>query len=370
MSLKEQYWKYSLIGSILIMGVILIKEFAPFLGGILGAFTIYIVVRNQMFYLTEQKRWNKSLVALLLLAETILCFLIPLTLAVWLFIAEIQDFNVDTGELVALIEHLAALIKEKTTYDVLDTGNLTSVISILPKVGQFLMSGISGFIINIVMLLLVLYFMLTDGRKMEQYVDEILPFSRSNRHVVLKELNTLVKANALGIPLLAIIQGSIAFVGYLIFGAPSPVVFAFLTCFASIVPLLGTGLVWLPLSAYIALTGDWMNALGLFAYSLLILTNIDNLIRLVLQKKLADTHPLVTIFGVIIGLSLFGFMGVIFGPILLSCFILCFNIFKVEYLERKSFTGTEDKEEKEKKKTPPKIDNLGTNGAQSEGMSD
>jgi predicted PurR-regulated permease PerM len=348
MSLKEQYWKYSLIGILLLSGIILTKEFAPFLGGILGAFTIYILVRKQMFYLTDRKRWNKSLVALLLLLETILCFLIPLTLAVWLFIVEIQDFNLDATELAARIERLINLIEEKTTYNILDTGNLTSVISLLPKVGQFLMSGISGFVINIIMLLLVLYFMLVDGRKMEQYVYEILPFNRLNRRVVLKELNVLVKANALGIPLLAIIQGIIAFIGYLIFGTPSPVVFAFLTCFASIVPLLGTGFVWLPLSAYLALTGDWVNALGLFAYSLLILTNIDNLIRFVLQKKLADTHPLITIFGVIIGLSLFGFMGVIFGPILLSGFILCFHIFKVEYLEGKPFTGKEEKEEKEK----------------------
>ncbi|MDR1200039.1 MAG: AI-2E family transporter [Tannerellaceae bacterium] len=347
MGLKEQYWKYSLMGIILILGIILIKEFAPFLGGILGAFTIYILVRNQMFYLTEQKHWNKSLVALLLLFETILCFLIPLAFSVWLFITAIQGFNLDTGELVALIERFAGLIKEKTTYDVLDTGNLMSVVSMLPKIGQFLMSGISGFIINIVMLLLVLYFMLTDGRNMEQYVYEMLPFNRLNRHVVLKELNTLVKANALGIPLLAIIQGVVAFIGYLIFGAPSPVVFAFLTCFATIVPLLGTGIIWFPLSVYLALTGDWMNALGLFAYALLILTTVDNLIRFVLQKKLADTHPLVTIFGVIIGLPLFGFMGVIFGPILLSGFILCFHIFKIEYLEGKSFTGTEgNKEEK------------------------
>ncbi|MDR3142337.1 MAG: AI-2E family transporter, partial [Tannerellaceae bacterium] len=220
MNLKEQYWKYSLIGIILLLGIILTKEFVPFLGGILGAFTVYILVRKQMFYLTGQKRWNKSLVALLLLFETILCFLIPLTLAVWLFIAEIQDFNLDAVELVARIESIINLIEEKTTYNILDTGNLMPVISILPKVGQFLMSGISGFIINIIMLLLVLYFMLVDGRKMERYVYEILPFNRLNRHVVLKELNVLVKANALGIPLLAIIQGTIAFIGYLIFGAP------------------------------------------------------------------------------------------------------------------------------------------------------
>jgi len=85
---------------------------------------------------------------------------------------------------------------------------------------------------------------------------------------------------------------------------------------------------------YMALTGDWVNGLALMAYALIVITNVDNLIRFVLQKKMADTHPLITIFGVIIGLSLFGFMGIIFGPLLISVFILCFSMFKKEYLDK------------------------------------
>ena len=125
----------------------------------------------------------------------------------------------------------------------------------------------------------------------------------------------------------------IALIGYWIFNVPSPFLFGFLTCFATIIPVVGTALVWFPLALYMALTGDWVNALGLTAYALIVVTNVDNLIRFVLQKKMADTHPLITIFGVIIGLSLFGFMGIIFGPLLISIFILCFNIFKEKYLE-------------------------------------
>ena len=96
---------------------------------------------------------------------------------------------------------------------------------------------------------------------------------------------------------------------------------------------MGTTLVWFPLAAYMAILGDWPHAIGLLLYCGLIVTNIDNLIRFILQKKMADTHPLITIFGVVIGLSLFGFMGVIFGPLLISIFILCVNIFKEQYLK-------------------------------------
>lgn len=333
MSLKEQYWRFSLIAIILVLGVILFVEFIPFLGGILGASTIYILVRKQMLYLTEKKHLNRSFVAFLLLLEAVLCFLIPLSLAVWLFVSKLQNFNLDPTQLVKSIEHVASLIEQRTGYDVLDTSNLMSAVSILPKIGQTLMGSISGFAINVAVLVLILYFMLIGGAKMEKYVYSILPFSDENKKNVLSEINMIVTSNAIGIPLLAIIQGVIALIGYWIFNVPSPFLFGFLTCFATIIPVVGTALVWFPLALYMALTGDWVNALGLTAYALIVVTNVDNLIRFVLQKKMADTHPLITIFGVIIGLSLFGFMGIIFGPLLISIFILCFNIFKEKYLE-------------------------------------
>ena len=334
MSLKEQYWKFSLITIIIVLGVTLFIEFIPFLGGILGASTIYILVRKQLFYLTEKKHLRKSFVAILLLLETILCFLIPLSLAVWLFVSKLQNINLDPTILVKSIEHIAPLIEQRTGYDVLDTSNIMSVVSILPKIGQALMGGISGFAINVVVLILILYFMLIGGSKMERYVYSILPFSEENKKHVLKEINMIVTSNALGIPLLAIIQGLIALLGYWIFNVPSPFLFGFLTCFATIIPVVGTALVWLPLALYMALTGDWVNAIGLTAYALIVITNIDNLIRFILQKKMADIHPLITIFGVIIGLSLFGFMGIIFGPLLISIFILCFKIFKDKLLDK------------------------------------
>lgn len=168
---------------------------------------------------------------------------------------------------------------------------------------------------------------------MEEYVSEILPFNKKNKRNMLHEFNMIVKSNAIGIPLLAVIQGAVAMLGYFIFGAPSPVLWGFLSCFATIIPIVGTALIWVPLALYMGMTGHWGMAVGLAVYALVVISNVDNLIRFMLQKKMADTHPLITIFGVVIGLSLFGFMGVIFGPLLLSIFVFCVNIFKVEYLE-------------------------------------
>lgn len=313
MSIKEQYWKYSLITIILGLGLLLFLKMTPFMGGILGACTIYIMVRGQMLYFTQKKKIRKSITAIILLIEAILCFLVPLSLAVWLLINKLQTVNVDTTAFVNTVTNLADWIRQKTEYDLLSKENISSIASILPGIGQFLMGGISSFAVNLFVLVFVLYFMLIGGTKMEQYIYELLPFSDSNKKHVMNEINMIVRANAIGIPLLAIIQGAIATLGYYLFDAPSALLFGFLTCFATVIPIVGTALVWFPLAAYMAISGDWPHAVGLLLYCGLIVTNIDNLIRFILQKKMADTHPLITIFGVVIGLSLFGFMGVIFG---------------------------------------------------------
>ena len=195
------------------------------------------------------------------------------------------------------------------------------------------MESVSSLAINLFVMVFVLLLYADRREKMEAYVNAILPFNESNTQEVIHEINMIVRSNAIGIPLLAIIQGCVAMIGYLIFGAPNILLLGFLTCFATIIPMVGTALVWFPVAAYLAISGDWFNAIGLTAYGAIVVSQSDNLIRFILQKKMADTHPLITIFGVVIGLPIFGFMGVIFGPLLLSLFFLFVDMFKKEYLD-------------------------------------
>ena len=286
-----------------------------------------------MRYLTESKKMKRGPAALLVLVESILCFLVPISLVVWMIVNKLQHINLDPQAIVQPIRHVSALIEQKTGYNFFDSENLTPLLSYLPKLGQVLMEWIGSFALNLLVLVVVLYFMLTGGPKMEAYFSDILPFSHKNTKDVLHEIKMIVRSNAIGIPLLALIQGFIAWIGYLIFGVPDALLFGVITCVATIIPIVGTAIVWFPLAAYLALDGQWGHAIGLFVYSSVLITQSDNLIRFMLQKKMADIHPLITIFGVVIGLSLFGFMGIIFGPLLLSMFVLCVSIFKREYLD-------------------------------------
>lgn len=333
MDTKEKYWKYSLIVIILAMGIVIFRQITPFLGGLLGALTIYILVRKQMIYLTNKRKMKRSISALLITGETIFVFLVPISLTVWLLVNQLQNINVDPQAIILPIEQMAGIIKSKTGYDILGSDTLSFILSLLPRIGQAVMGGISSFAINLFVLVFVLYFMLIGGKKMESYINEILPFNEANTKNVIHEINMIVRSNAIGIPLLAIIQGGVAMLGYFLFGAPDILILGLLTCFATIIPMIGTSIVWIPVAAYMALNNDWFNAVGLLAYGGLIVSQLDNPIRFLLQKRMADIHPLITIFGVVIGLALFGFMGVIFGPLLLSLFFLFVDMFKKEYLD-------------------------------------
>ncbi|WP_295936340.1 AI-2E family transporter [uncultured Alistipes sp.] len=332
-TVKEKYWRYSLVVIILALGITICVELTPFMGGLLGAATIYVLLRRQMYRLTEVRKWRRSLAASALLGEAILCFLVPISLIVWMVVNQVQDFALQPNTIVAPLRQVAALLHEKTGYDLLQGENISWLISLIPKAGQWVLGSIADFGINIIVLLFVLYFMLIGGVHMERYCRELLPFSESVGSSVVREVYMIVRSNAIGIPLLAIVQGIIAYIGYWILGAPSPLFWGVLTCFATIIPIVGTTLIWLPLAGYMALTGDWAQAIGLVLYGGLVIANVDNVVRFVMQKKMADTHPLVTVFGVIIGLSLFGFMGVIFGPLLLAMFIFCVNVFKKKFLD-------------------------------------
>lgn len=252
MSVKEQYWRYSLIAIIIVLGIVLFQQITPFLGGLLGALTIYILVRKQMIRLTTKRKMKRSTAALLITTEAVFFFLIPISLVVWMLVDKLQNLNLDPQSIIAPIEEIAGIIKSKTGYDVLGSDTTSFIVSALPRIGQAVMGGISSFVINLFVLVFVLYFMLIGGIKMEAYVNAILPFNATNTEHVIHEINMIVRSNAIGIPLLAVIQGGVAMIGYFIFGAPNALLLGFLTCFATVIPMVGT-LDLVPVAVYMAL---------------------------------------------------------------------------------------------------------------------
>jgi predicted PurR-regulated permease PerM len=333
-SAKEKRWSMMLILFILILGGIIFFELQEFMSGFLGAFTLYVLMRKQMIYLTERKKFRPSSASALLLVEVVLLFLIPISVVSIMLADKISMIDIDFQFILGKLNELAYIVEQKTGYEIFTGENL----SFIPKWGIATVQGVAqsiySLVINSLVMIFVLYFLFIKGKKIERAFRDLMPLKENNKTAVLQEVKVMIHANAIGIPLLAVAQGGVALAGFLIFDVKEPLFYAILTGFATIIPLLGTGLVWAPLGISMIMNDNLVNGIGLLLFGFLVITNIDNLIRFLLQKKLANVHPLITVFGVIAGLKLFGFWGVIFGPLLVSLFYLCINIYRQEYTPR------------------------------------
>ena len=187
-------------------------------------------------------------------------------------------------------------------------------------------------------MLFILYFMLVNGREMEKWLNKFIPFKQENINRLAAETRTMVTANAIGIPVISIIQGIVATIGYWIFGVHEIALWGFLTGVFAFFPIIGTMVIWAPLVIYLYAVGQNWQATGLMIYSFAVTGNVDYLTRLTLMRRMADVHPLITVIGVIVGLGLFGFVGIIFGPLLLSYIIVLVKIYVNEFVDDRDFS--------------------------------
>ena len=344
---RELIWEYALLILIFVLGIVLFRQIQSFISGILGAMTLYILLRKPAFRLTE-KTGRSTLSASIILVCVILFIVIPLSLLVWFIISKLQQVNWNTNDILAPIMQTIDAVKEKFGINLVSEKSITFMAGKVTALGQSVINGIGDFFINVAAALVVLFFLLTGGKKMEDYLSSLIPMKKVNKMETIDRINVMVKSNAIGIPLLALIQGLIAWVGYVSFGVPNAFLSAFMTGLCSMVPIVGTMVIWIPIGIYFAVIGLWGKAIGIILFGAIFISQSDNLIRFILQKKLANTHPLITISGVVIGLPLFGFMGIIFGPLLVSLFLLFIDMFRKEYLSEDEDKNENENETEEK----------------------
>ncbi len=302
------------------------------MSGFLGAATLYVLVNGQQKYFTEKLNFKKSLSASLIVLEVLFFILLPLTGLTFLVIDTVSGISINPEAIMKQINDFVDMLEEKLGFNIFTPENL----AVLPRAGtnilQALGNSVYSFVINIIVILFLLYYMLYNSDEFKTAIREVLPFKEENKQILAEETRMIIQANAVGIPLLAIIQGFFAYLGYLFFGIDNALLYAILTAFATILPIIGTMIIWVPLGISLLLGGDYVNGVSLLIYGTFIIGGVDNVARFLLQKKLADIHPLITVFGVLIGIPMFGFWGVIFGPLLLSLFILFFNMYRHEYI--------------------------------------
>jgi predicted PurR-regulated permease PerM len=207
--------------------------------------------------------------------------------------------------------------------------SLSKVTAFIPKI----INSTANIITNLAIMLFVLYYMFYNGKEIEKFLNRVIPLKQENIDTLAASTKKMVKANALGIPIISIIQGLTATLGYFIFGVKEWGLWGFVTGVFAFFPVVGTMIVWVPLVIFMFATAPTWQAVGLLLYSIIVTGQVDYLARITLLRKMGNVHPVITVIGVIVGLGLFGFIGLIFGPLLVNYIIVLFDIYVNEFVD-------------------------------------
>jgi len=317
-----------------LLGILLFRELYSFMPALLGAITLYVLLHKRMFYLTETKKWKKGGTALLLMLLSMLIILLPITILINMLSSKISYAVQHSSELMEALRKVASNIEQRFDIELVSDENINNLGQTISQGIPRILSATFNTLATVFFMYFILYFMLVNGRKMETALYEHIPLRDENVSRLGKEVQNMVISNSIGIPVIAIAQGVVGLIGYLIIGVKEPFFWFGVTCIAGMLPVVGAALAYVPLIIIFFANDQIWQGIAMAAYGFGIIGTVDNILRFTLLKRIGNVHPLTTVFGVIIGLSLFGFIGLIFGPLLISLFMLLLKIYSSEFITK------------------------------------
>ena len=336
-----------MLAIILLMLSLILFNLSDFLPSLLGALTLYIISRSFNFYLVEKRNWKPWLAAITIILIALFVIIIPSYLIVDLLVQKIGNAQQYAAQFNDFVDKVMHYVQSKIDIDILSKENKQKISEFAGKVSTTILNTTLNTLTVISAMFFILYFMLTKARLFERILMGISPLKRSNGKKIGDKFRKLVIANAVGIPVVALGQAIVAVIGYLIFGAPSPLLLFALTFIGSMIPIVGAAIVYVPVGLFMLASGDTVGGIGVIVFGLVIVGLVDNILRFTFLKKLENIHPLNTVFGIILGLKIFGFFGLIFGPILVSITILLMQIYADEFSENQEDTEVVSSDTKE-----------------------
>lgn len=301
----------------------------PFLNAFFGALIHFVIFKPLNRKLKTKFRFSKSLAAWTILLISSIIIIIPLFFLVQGLISQISTLP----EVITSIDEFESLVNTVSSLN-LEIKTDTIINQIIPFIEKSVSSIFENAIIlitNIVLFYFLLYYMLVNGDDFINKIKKALPFTQKNKERIINKFSDMTKATIIGSLLIAILQGAMLWVGFHFLGIPGALFWGLVTALISFIPIVGSPVIWVPASIILLFSGNVWQAVALLLWGLII-SSVDNVIRPITNKKFGKIHPLISIIGVFVGISQFGFLGIFIGPLLVAYFVLIWDIYREEHL--------------------------------------
>lgn len=311
---------------------ILLPFFVPILWGAL------LALMFQPLYGWLLAKWHRpglaaGLVTLVVAVTILLPFAFFLTVFVrqatdllGRFQAEAHDRKLPALQLVLELHPVQALIEQVGAFtslskqQILDRASEAAqeALQVMASTGGALVLGAFSIVATFFLTMFLLFFFVRDGGEMLRRATHLVPMSEERKEELRLHLGAVTQAVVLGTMVTALVQGTLLGIGFAIAGLPSPVVFGSLAALSSLVPVVGTALVWLPAVVTLVAQGSTGMAVFLLVWCLVLVVSSDNVIRPMIISGRTNVSTLLIVVGVMGGVSAFGFTGLFAGPVLLT----------------------------------------------------
>jgi predicted PurR-regulated permease PerM len=310
---------------IIALGCLIAYSLQGIFGAILSTLVLFTILRPAFIYLVDVKGLNRSFCAVLLLAVSVVVLILPL-----------QNDPIYFKNLLFKLKHLIPFGDDAQR---LIGEGLRKVGTWATELFPSLISGAFNIVLGVLLMYFLLYFMLVERERFERALIKYAPFRMQNAQRFAEEMRNTTYANVLGQGFIALVQGSLVSLCFFVLGYTDPVFWGVITTFISFVPVLGPPVIFVPAALIQIANGNNFAGWAMLIFGFVVIINIDNVLRFMIAKKVGNIHPIITVIGVVIGIPLFGILGLVFGPLLLSYFILLIKIYETsamasERLER------------------------------------
>lgn len=313
---------------ILVLGGVILYATSGIFGAFLGTMVMYTLFRNLNIFLIEKWNWPKPVSAVVIIVLSIFIIVLPFFGIGKMLFSKAIELQQNPQWISKIMDAIDHFVGDKLGQPDLIEKQLEASSTYFGGLLTSALSGAANVFLEIAVMYFLLYFLFVNYRGFEGSLIHYLPFDDENAVAFGEELKNITYSNIIGQTVIAIIQGAFLAVGFWIFGAKDPIFWGVICAILSFIPLLGPPLIFVPAAVILLADGLTWQGVGLLVWGFGLVINIDNVLRLVIAKKLGDIHPIITVVGVIIGIPLFGLIGLVYGPLLLAYFLIAVRIYK------------------------------------------
>jgi predicted PurR-regulated permease PerM len=314
---------------IAVLGVAIIIALSPFAVGLLGAAVLYVLC--EPIFQRLLRRMSPGLAAALTLMFAILVIALPVMWIVVLVADQAPDMirGVQSSDIFSRLGTLrigridigAELARASGTF-----------FQWLSQQAFDFVGGAARATLNLVISFFALYYMLVSAEHSWSAFRDFLPFSEESAEELKTRFYSLTHATVLGTGLTALAQGTVIALAFKLVGVPNAMFWGVVTGFTSILPVLGSAIVWLPAAVVLLLQQRYGAGIVLLVIGGGITSNIDNVIRPLVYRRVSNIHPMVTLIGAFAGVKYFGLLGVLLGPLAIQYFFEFVRLYRREYI--------------------------------------